>query len=349
MSPLTPEKASFPDLLFIGNYLSARGGTRAVGEDLAERLRTRGWQVEETSHVFNRFLRLLDMLFTVWQKRNACAVALVEVYSGAAFLWAEAVVLFLWMLKKPFVLVLHGGNLPRFARRHPGRMRRLLSGAKVVVAPSRYLQEALRPYREEILVIPNPLEVGKYPFRLRSSVSPRLIWLRAFHRMYRPQMAPRVLALLRQSFPEIHLTMIGPDKGDGALQETLQEIEKMGLQNAVRIVPGVPKREVPEWLSQGEIFLNTTDVDNTPVSVLEALACGLCVVSTSVGGIPYLLDDGKDALLVPPGDAQAMAGAVQRILTEPGLAEHLSRNARRKAEQFDWDVVLPMWEKVFKG
>ena len=109
---------------------------------------------------------------------------------------------------------------------------------------------------------------------------------------------------------------------------------------------GVPKADVPAWLSQGDIFLNTTNADNTPVSVLEALACGLCVVSTNVGGIPYLLEHEEDALLVPPNDLEAMAAAVRRVLTEPGLAERLSRNARKKAKGFDWSVVLPQWEEL---
>jgi glycosyltransferase involved in cell wall biosynthesis len=83
--------------------------------------------------------------------------------------------------------------------------------------------------------------------------------------------------------------------------------------------------------------------------VLEALACGLCIVSTNPGGIPYLLRDGWNALLVNQGDAGAMAAAVRRILTNPGLAESLSQNARRTAEQFDWSVTLPQWDDVFRS
>jgi glycosyltransferase involved in cell wall biosynthesis len=82
--------------------------------------------------------------------------------------------------------------------------------------------------------------------------------------------------------------------------------------------------------------------------VLEAMACGLCIVSTNVGGLTYLLEDEHDALLVPPNDPAAMAAAVRRLLTEPGLAERLSRNARHKAEEFDLSVILPQWERLIE-
>jgi glycosyltransferase involved in cell wall biosynthesis len=104
---------------------------------------------------------------------------------------------------------------------------------------------------------------------------------------------------------------------------------------------------VGEWLQRGDLFLNTTNVDNTPVSVLEALACGLCVVSTAVGGIPYLLTDEHDALLVPPEDAPTMAQAVRRVLCQPELAATLSRHGRAKAETFAWPGVLSQWEALF--
>ncbi|HMV50604.1 MAG TPA: glycosyltransferase family 4 protein, partial [Blastocatellia bacterium] len=82
--------------------------------------------------------------------------------------------------------------------------------------------------------------------------------------------------------------------------------------------------------------------------VIEAMAGGLCIVSTNAGGLPYLLEDGEDALLVPPNDPGAMAAAVRRLLTEAGLAERLSRNARRKAESFDWSAVLPQWRTLLR-
>jgi glycosyltransferase involved in cell wall biosynthesis len=180
-------------------------------------------------------------------------------------------------------------------------------------------------------------------------VSPRLVWLRAFHQVYNPEMAVQALAYLKQDFPQIHLTMIGPDKGDGSLQRTRQEAERLDIGDRLTLLGSVRKDEVPKKLAEADIFLNTARVDNTPVSVLEAMATGLCVVSTNVGGIPYLVRDEREALLVPPDNAMRMAEAVRRIIIEPDLAKYLSCNARRKAEQFDWSVILPRWEKLLRS
>jgi glycosyltransferase involved in cell wall biosynthesis len=158
-----------------------------------------------------------------------------------------------------------------------------------------------------------------------------------------------VLARLTGQFPDIELVMVGPDKRDGSLQTTRKVASDLGVMDRIQWIAGVAKEEVPRHLNEGDIFLNTTDFDNTPVSVLEAMACGMCVISTNVGGLPYLVKDEEEALLVPPGDAEAMADAVRRVLIEPGLAERLSRNARARAEQCDWATIMPQWEELLRG
>ncbi|MDD1777079.1 MAG: glycosyltransferase family 4 protein [Candidatus Helarchaeota archaeon] len=287
------------------------------------------------------------MITTAWRRRREYEVAYVEVYSGKAFFWAQAVCLVLRLAAKPYVLNLHGGALPSFARRWPGPVTRLLHSAVAVVTPSPYLFEKMKPYCQGLHIIPNGLSLQSYPPKIRVRPRPHLVWLRAFHTIYNPTLAPRVLSLLHKEFPDINLVMVGPDKEDGSLSQTRQTASDFGVANMVDFPGQVAKEEVPLWLQKGDIFLNTTDVDNTPVSVIEAMACGLCIVSTDVGGIPYLLQHEHDALLVPPDDPDAMARAVQRIFAEPGLAEYLSRNARQKAEHFDWSLILPKWEELF--
>jgi glycosyltransferase involved in cell wall biosynthesis len=333
-------------VLLVGNFLSASTGTRGVCEDLAATLKTAGWSVLTTSSHSRRFPRLLDFLLTVWLRRKRYTVAQVDVYSGLAFAWAEIVCLALRMVKKPYVLTLHGGNLPPFARSFGKRVRRLLQDSSAVTTPSAYLHEQMRPYRKDLILLPNPLDLTKYPFRHRDHCTSNLVWLRAFHETYNPMLAVRVVALLVQDLPSVRLLMIGPDKRDGSYEATKDLALKLGVLDRITLPGSVPKDQIAHWLQQGDIFINTTRVDNTPVSVLEAMACGLCIVSTNVGGIPYMLKDEHDALLVASDDDAAMTRAVQRIVGEVGLAERLSTNARRKVEQYDWPNILPRWEKL---
>lgn len=346
-APAASRGAAPMSVLMIGNFLSASTSVRFVCEDLSEGLAARGWTVLAASARPGRVARLADMLATVWSRRNAYAAAQVDVYSGPSFLWAEAAGALLRRIGKPHVLTLHGGNLPAFARRFPRRVRRLLDGADAVTSPSRYLARTLGAFRGDIRVIPNPLAVERYPFRLRSAPRPRIVWLRAFHRIYRPELAPAVLRAVLARHPDATLTMAGPDKGDGALAAARQAADSAGVSDRVTFLGPVAKRDVPRVLAGGEIFLNTTDVDNTPVSVLEAMACGLCVVTTDAGGIPDLAADGESALLAPRGDAGAMAAAVSRAVDDARLSARISRGGREKAQACDFPRVLEAWRALF--
>jgi len=338
-----------PTVLIIGKFLSQASSVRGACEDLAEQMRKAGWVVVTTSSKPGRMASLLDMLKTIWTRRNEYQVASIDIFSGWGFLWAEATAYLLYKIKKPYLLTLHGGSLPKFALRWPKRVTRMLKSASAVTVPSRYLLEKMKPYRPDLLLVLNPIDVLKYSFNLRAHPRPALIWLRAFHDIYNAPLAIYVANSLVPCHPQFYLTMGGGDKGDGSFQRTKQLAEALGVSDSVEFAGRIPKNEVPAWLQKGDIFINTTNIDNTPISVMEAMACGLCIVSTNVGGIPYLLENEKDALLVPPNDPESMASAIYRILTEPGLAEKLSKNAREKAEQFDWSVILPQWEKLFES
>ena len=335
-----------PRVLFVGNFLSSSRASLTVGEALAARLASVGWTTLTTSDKRARAARLADMVSTVWRRRADYDVAVVDVYSGAAFVWAEAVTATLRAARRPYVITLHGGNLPAFAARWPRRVRRLLHRAHTVTTPSMYLRDRLRFVRDDLALVPNAIELGSYRFRERTCAVPRLVWLRAFHRVYNPTLAVRAIARLTQAMPNVHLTMVGSDTGDGTHAATREAIAQAGLGAHVELRGGVPKADVPNVLGEADVFLNTSTIDNTPVSVIEAMACGLCVVSTSVGGIPFLVDDTHDGLLVPSDDADAMARAVKRIVGEPELAAGLSRGARAKVEAFDWSAVLPRWESI---
>ena len=339
-----PERAR--TVLIVGNFLSRQLHTRGVCEDLAVRLTGAGWLVRTTSDRVRPLRRLGDILATIWRTRHEYAVAQVDVYSGRAFLWAEAACWLLRRIGRPFVLTLHGGNLPAYSSRWPRRVARLLSKAAKVTTPSPYLLNEMQSYRKDLLLLPNPIDLSAYSFRLRERLAPRLVWVRAFHAIYNPTLAVRVTALLAQEFPDVRLTMVGPDKGDRSLAASQAAAREFGVSDRITFAGGVAKSQVPTYLAGGDIFLNTSNLDNTPVSVLEPMASGLPVVSTAVGGLSHLLADERDALLVPSDDPPRMAAAIRRLVTDPALARRLAVNARSRVESFDWTVVLPQWEKL---
>src|SRR4051812_13893919 len=194
-------------VLLVGSFLSGSVGTRGVCEELADHLTASGWSVLTTSSKPGRAARLADMLATVCNRRGDYDVAQIDVYSGAAFFWAEAVALALRGIGKPYILTLHGGGLPRFARHWPLRTKRLLQSADAVTAPSGFLQEELRRLRPDLRLLPNAIDGAGYPFRLRARPAPRLIWVRAFHDIYDPTLAISALAILRERIPAATLCM----------------------------------------------------------------------------------------------------------------------------------------------
>jgi glycosyltransferase involved in cell wall biosynthesis len=335
-----------PSLLLVGNYLPGAAGASAIGHQLARRLRESGWPVVTCSGRQGRLGRVADMAATIWRRHDEFDVAQVDVFSGPAFVWAEMVCALLDRFGIPFVLTLHGGHLPTFARRFPVRARRLLRAAWAVTTPSEYLRTEMEPYRPDLQVLPNGLEVGAYRFRPRDRADPVLLWLRSFHEIYQPELAPAVLQALHRDYPNARLMMVGPDTGDGSRERTVQLAARLGVLSQMELPGGVPKSEVPVWLDKADVFLNTSRVDNTPVSLLEALVSGLCVVSTDAGGIPYLVTHERDALLSPVGDADRLAAAVHRVLKDAALAGRLSTNGRSNAARFDWSVIMPRWEQL---
>lgn len=338
----------FPPVLLLGNFLSGQDGRRTYAEDLASRLESAGLKVLCSSRIMLQPVRLADMMLTALGARGRYRVAIVDVYSGRAFLWAEAATLAARTAGRRIVLALHGGGLPEFAARHPSRVARLLGAADAVVAPSAYLRNALLAFRPDIRLVPNAIDPSAYPFRERRHALPRLVWLRAFHRIYQPEGAVRVLADLRRTHPDATLTMYGADK-DGSLYSTRRLAEELGVADAVRFMGAVPKHRVGEALATADIFLNTARIDNMPVSVIEAMACGLCVVSTNVGGVPHLVKHGVDGLLVSPDRPEEMAEAVRRILADGVLSSQLSLAARERAGQFSWERVLPRWLELLES
>jgi L-malate glycosyltransferase len=342
-APSEPAPGTRLRIGIIGPLLGVREGwVTSQGEVLAAGWRAAGHEVVTASSHPNWLVRLADTLATIVRRRGAVDVWIIMTFSGRGFAMADAQMLLARATGRPVVAHLHGGNLPDFTRRHVRWGRRVLRRAVLRVAPSAYLRSELAHLDCDVVVIPNVVDLDDYDHRHRSTLTPRILWMRTFHELYAPELAIDVLVRVLERHPDAELTMAGQDKG--LLEQTRAHAAASGVADKVRfpglLDPAGKRRE----MAAHDLFLNTNRVDNMPVSVVEAGAAGLPIVATAVGGIPFLLDDGNSALLTPAGDADALADAVCRLLADPELAARLSQGARAVAERSSWPAVRAQWD-----
>jgi glycosyltransferase involved in cell wall biosynthesis len=219
-----------------------------------------------------------------------------------------------------------------------------LNKAYKVVSPSDYLKHAFaKAGFHNIQVIPNSIELEKYEFKARENVQPKLLWVRSFADIYNPLMAVKVLEALKTSFPEAQLTMVGPDK-DGSLELCKNWADEKGL--SVTFTGLLPKTEWTILAATHDIFINTSRFDNMPVGVIEAMALGLPVVSTDVGGIPFMIQNRVNGMLVPDNDVLAMKLAIEELIENPQLGCDISMKAKDYMEKLDWLHIKTLWNNL---
>ena len=331
-------------LLYIGNQLSKHGYNKTSIETLGVFLEVEGYHVIFTSSKKNQWFRMLDMVRVTLLKARKVDYILIDTYSTSSFWYAVVCSQIARVFKVKYVPILRGGDLPNRLKNNPKLCQMVFANAYQNVAPSGYLKQAFENAGfTNIVHIPNSIEIDKYKLKTRVELTQKLLWVRAFASIYNPEMAVKVLFELQKKYPNATLTMVGPDK-DGSLQTTKAFAESIGV--AVNFTGQLAKEDWWQLASEHDIFINTTHFDNTPISVMEAMALGLPVVSTNVGGIPYLLTDKENALLVNDDDVSKMTDAICSLLEDQQKASDLALNARHFIEQMDWNVVKEEWKRI---
>ena len=331
-------------LLYLGNQLSKHGFNKTTIETLGLQLEQEGFDIYYASDKKSFPMRLLDMMRSVIRYRKQVTYILIDTYSTKAFWYAFVCSQLARVLNIKYIPILHGGDLPNRLKNNPKLCQMVFANAYQNVAPSGYLKKSFESVGfKNVIHIPNSIEIDKYEFKTRVELAPKILWVRAFASIYNPEMAVKVIQQLQEKHPSASLTMVGPDK-DGSLQTTKDFADSIGV--AVNFTGQLAKEDWWQLASEHDIFINTTHFDNTPISVMEAMALGLPVVSTNVGGIPYLLADKENALLVNDDDDKEMTETILDLLNDKVRANQLAKNARTFIEQMDWQVVKKEWKQI---
>lgn len=335
---------NLPKLIYIGNELKAHGKNPTTIDTLAPLLRKEGYNVVTASGVQNKPLRLMHMWGVMLKHSASARWLLIDTYSTANFWYAYSAARLARLLGLKYVLILHGGDLPKRLKTNPGQMRWLFKNAAKIIAPSAFLQDRFQKAGiNDITFIPNAIPLQEYDYKMRTHIRPKILWVRAFSKIYDPLTAVKTLELLLKNHKDAELCMVGPIKDD-SYEECLRYVKKNELPVTFKGI--LTKKEWHRLSENYDVFLNTSIIDNTPVSIIEAMALGFPVVTSNVGGIPYLLQEQSTGFLVDNGNPQAMANAVEVLLSNSELTQTMSISAREKAQKFDWSLVKEQWSQI---
>ena len=351
---------TWPRVCVVGPLPPPSGGMANQCEQLVRLLRAEGAAVELVRTnapyrpafigqvpMLRALARLLPYLWRLWRAAGRNEVLHVLANSGWAWHLFAAPALGMARLRGvPVVVNYRGGLADEFLTHAPARVKRALDRAALRITPSDFLRRVFARHGLDAQVIPNVVDLDRFgAAQAAKGGGPHIVVARNLEAIYGLDTAIRALALLRRTQPGAVLTLAGSGPQEAELRALAAELD---LGDAVRFPGRIEHAAMPALYAQADVALNPSTVDNMPNSVLEAYASGLPLVSTRVGGVPDIVDDGESGLLVPPGDPAAMAEALARVLADAELARHLATNGRRRVAAYAWPQVRRQWQAAYR-
>jgi glycosyltransferase involved in cell wall biosynthesis len=240
---------------------------------------------------------------------------------------------------KKVVLNYHAGQAEEHLRDWRRTAIPTIRRADAVVVSSGWLVDVFARHNLKARAIFNHVELDNFNFRERRPLRPAFLSNRNFNPIYNVACVLRAFSLIQKRFVDASLVVAGDGSERAALEQLARDLK---LEN-VTFTGLVAPEKMPGLCDQADIYLNASNVDNMPLSILEAFAAGVAVVTTNAGGIPYVVSHERTGLLVEMNDHEAMAAAAVSLLEDEELAAKLIHAARAECAKYRWDVVREHW------
>ena len=282
---------------------------------------------------------------TLWKGMKDIDIAHIFSASYWSFLLAPAPACLVARLRGKKVLINYRSGEAQDHLQNWRTARAILRRIDRLVVPSAYLVDVFKNFGLEAQAVPNFVDVQQFRYRPRQPLRPWLICTRGFEPYYSVELVVRCFAKVKKEFPSARLWLVGKGSQEKAIREYVRS-EKLA---DVEFTGPIPPDQIHRFYDQADIFINASWLDNMPVSILEAFASGTPVVSTAPEGIRYLVEHERTGLLCEPGDWQALADNVIRLLRNPDMALQLASNAFEDSKRFRWEVVREEWLEIYKS
>ena len=282
-------------------------------------------------------LRAVRFYFRLWRRLRDKDVVHILAASWVNFLLVVAPAVWMGRLRnKRVILNYRAGDADCFLRYTGWFVRMVFGAADVISTPSKFLSEVIhRRLGISVSIVPNIINLSLFQFRERRPFRPTMLVTRHLEAIYDVECVLRAFRAVLETYPEASLCIAGTGSQESHLRGLISGWNLKG----VSFLGYVNHQNLAGLYAQCDILLNGSRVDNFPASLLEASAAGLAVVSTKAGGIPYMYENGKNALLVEVGDWKALASAVVRLLQNQDLTSRLAADGLRLSQQCEWRNV----------
>jgi glycosyltransferase involved in cell wall biosynthesis len=243
------------------------------------------------------------------------------------------------LYRRKVLLNYHSGEADDHLRRWRRTAIPTIRLADLVIVPSEYLARVFNEFGLRAHAIYNFIDTDKFRFRERSSLRPLFLSNRNLETHYGVDRVLRAFAIIQSQVPEATLNVVGEGSQRSALEELAREL---GLRNTT-FRGQVDPESIADVYDAADIYLNGSEIDNQPLSLLEAFACGLPIVTTNAGGIPDIVTDGKTGMLVPCGDYKQMAERAISLLGDPARVRQMIEQGRQECLKYSWKAVRSDW------
>lgn len=292
--------------------------------------------------IVRAFFRLIPYCLRLWRESSEHNVMHIMANSGWSWhLFAVPAILVGRLRGLCVVVNYRGGDAEDFFAKSWNVVRFTLLKAQAIVVPSSFLFDIFLRRHIPTIIIPNILDVKRfYPSKDRQmggrKGSPHVVVTRNLEAIYDVATTIRAFALVCQRFPDAHLSIAGSGPEKDALVRLSHELK---ISEKTSFLGCLSADEIAKLYRDADLMFNSSTIDNNPNSIIEALACGVPVVSTDVGGIPHLVEHDRDSLLVKPKQHHALAESAIGILRDPELRHRLVANGYVTVKKFSWESV----------
>ena len=321
-------------ILLICTYKPKVGGISGQVELLQKYLRSEG----HSADIFSTKRPILQrLLLPIQLLREARGYDVLHIHccSGWGFLPAVIGITIGRWLKKRIVLTYHGGGGEKFFGKHPRLVHHFLTRTNTNIVLSGFLAKIFDKHHIPYTIIPNIIELDDSQFRLRETIRPYFICTRAHETLYNIPCILKAFQLIQKEIPEASLSLVG----NGSEHENLIHFsQELNLRN-VTFIGRVGNNEIYRQLDQADIFLSSPTIDNMPVSVLEAMNAGLLVISSRVGGVPYMIKNNTTGLLFESDNHEELAQKMLWAAANQTVTKAIIQQAHRAVGNYRWEII----------